>query len=207
MKTSLICSLTIIIGFTSCQMNDDLATLAKYETTIRLEKPEKPTADVPSVYDGYCQASHSDHYLSGKGAWEHLDVTNLTRRGTHYVLHANGVAALDGETGRTKLSLQYDPKTRSFSGILSSQFEAARLDHTFNGNVINQFDTQNEIHPLIFGETKSVRGSLTTKYGEFSIKENVNLELSAVPTREGEVNVKVIIDGVYCAQDIFVSRF
>ena len=207
MKNLHICSLAIMLGFTSCQMNDDIANPAASESYINYEKLAKPTADVPSVYEGYCQAIRSEHYLIGKGSWENPDVVTTNRRATHYVLYASGIAHLDGKSGRTKLSLQYDRKTQSFSGILSSQFESARMDHTFSGNVINHFVTQNDIDPIIFGESKLVKGSMTTEYGEFSIREKVTLELSAVPTREHEINVKVTIDGVYCAQDIFVSRF
>src|SRR5687768_12620614 len=110
MKTLLFCSLTLILAFTGCMKDDDLANPNKSISAIKSDQPEDTAPDAPGVDDGYCQAIHSDHYLLGKGSWEKPDDPNDDRRGSHYVLYASGEAFLDGEAGRSKLSLQYDPE-------------------------------------------------------------------------------------------------
>ena len=158
-----------------------------------------PAVDDPIVPDLNCLELHSEYEFFGKGSWEDLDETNGDDYATHFVFYAIGEAILNGESGVSKLYLIYDPNLKSISGILSSRFQSSRLDHTFTVELSEGLEK--EIPAQLITDPKFVSGTLRIKKEVFVINEKVSLEISSIPL-EGEVTVKVIIDSVYCTQDI-----
>ena len=185
------------LAFTACQKEDDLARPDVSMYTSVSDDIDSSYTGI-SIDPGYCKDIQTEHALLGKGAWHVLDNQN-----TIYVLNAYGEAFLNNENvGRSELKLVYDPVTKSFSGWLSAKFDQVDIEHNFAGRSTGILDNYPSHVLAMEGETDLLNGIMSVDFGDLFLKEGSTLKISATPNPDGEVNISITIDGMFCTKNL-----
>jgi len=211
MKTLIFSAMVLAFTFIGCAKDDDIVRPVQLISHSKTIIPDQQNSDWTSVANNYCKDLKTEHILLGKGVWadEYEQVDD--KYNSQYILAAEGQASLnETELGRSQLKLEYNPATQTFAGELFTYFEQITMVHKFFGTVTETFDdaAAKSKDPVINGVAELVRGSVETSLGEFLLRDEASLRIAVNPTPEGDVDVKVAINGMYCVtENIFISRF